>query len=190
MQGNGGRRGRINLHLAAGAAALAFAAAGGGMAVAAPLQEQDGGAVRVDIERGDLAKSLTQLGRQARVQIVFLPDRVRGRRAKALRGSYTVEQALEQLLSGSGLRYQKTPGGAYVVGGPTVEAMEKARDIVQDMDAANGIGANGKADVPEILVVGRRNWTLNLDIPRTADDAQPYVVYTHDELARSGTAGS
>ncbi|MET0310177.1 MAG: TonB-dependent receptor [Sphingomonas sp.] len=189
MQSNGGRRSRINIHLAAGAAALALAAIGSGTAVAAPMQDQGSTAVRVDIPRGDLAKSLTQLGRQARVQIAFLPDRVRGRRAKALRGSYTVEQALEQLLAGTGLRYQKSPGGAYIVGGPTAEAMEKIRDKLEDISAADGRGADGKAEVPEILVVGQRNWTLNLDIPRTADDAKPYVVFTHDELARSGTTG-
>lgn len=171
--------------LITGTAAIALAVAVNGVAMAAPAPGQ-GGAVQVNITGGDLGKALAQLGREAGVQIVFLPDRVRGRKAKALRGTYTVEQALERLLAGTGLRYQKTQGGTYVVGGPTEEALNKARAITDDLSAAGGRDAQGQIVVPEILVVGTRDWTLNLDIPRTQDDAQPYVVFNKEQIARSG----
>jgi len=186
MQTDNQRRARFRGKLAFGAAILALATIDGGVAIAAPAPAQGEPTITVDIPQGDLPKSLTQLGRQAKVQIVFLPDRVRGRRAKALRGTFTIEQALDRLLDGSGLRYQKTAGGAYVVGGPTAETMDRARRVAQDISAAQGIGADGQANVPEILVRGVREWTLNLDIPRTANDAQPYVVFSRQEIQRSG----
>ncbi|HSI20002.1 MAG TPA: TonB-dependent receptor [Sphingomonas sp.] len=186
MQADNQRRARFRGKLAFGAAILALAAIDGGGAIAAPAPAQGDPTINIDIPQGNLPKSLTQLGRQARVQIVFLPDRVRGRRARALRGTFTVEQALDRLLDGSGLRYQKTAGGAYVVGGPTAATMDRARRVVQDLSAAQGIGADGQANVPEILVRGVREWTLNLDIPRTANDAQPYVVFTQKDIVRSG----
>ncbi|MDB5576376.1 MAG: hypothetical protein JWR80_1552 [Bradyrhizobium sp.] len=186
MQANGARRARLRYRLAFGAAALALATIECGAAIAAPAPGQGDPTHNIDIPQGSLPKSLTQLGRQVNVQIAFLPDRVRGRHARALRGTFTVEQALDRLLDGTGLRYQKTAGGSYVVGGPTAEAMDHARRIAQDAGAAQGLGADGQANVPEILVKGVREWTLNLDIPRTANDAQPYVVFTQKDIARSG----
>ena len=173
--------------LAIGVAAIALAVAGSNTASAAPVPAPgQSGIVQVNIAAGDLGKALTQLGREAGVQIAFLPDRVRGRKAKSLRGSYTVEQALERLLDGTGLRFQKTEGGSYIVGGPTEAALNKAREIANELAQADGRNAEGKAIAPDILVVGTRNWTINLDIPRTRDDALPYVTFSHEQIQRSG----
>ncbi len=182
------KRKRVYFHycLTAGAATAALVGAAG-QAVAQVASRQAATAVRIDIARGDLAKSLTQLGRQAGVQIAFLPDRVRGRKAVALHGTFAVEIALERLLNGTGLGYQRSPGGSYIISGLSAETMEKIRDKIEDINAASGRDANGKADVPEILVIGQRDWSLNLDIPRTANDAQPYVVFSHEQIARSGS---
>jgi iron complex outermembrane recepter protein len=174
---------RLRTILSVGCAALALALAGS--AGAAPMPGQSA-PVQVDIARGDLAQALTQLGRTANVQIAFLPDRVRGRKVRALRGSFTVEQALDRLLKDTGLRYQKTSGGTYIVGGPTAETMNKAYKIIGDISAASGREANGREAIPDILVVGKRDWTLNLDIKRTQDDAQPYIVFSKEQIARSG----
>lgn len=181
-------RGRLNHYgLAAGAAAIALGTCMAGVAVAAP-EPAPGQAATVpfNIPAGDLGKAITQLGRQAGVQIAFLPNRVRGLKARTLRGSFTVEQALDRLLDGTGLRYSRTQGGSYIVGGPTPETVRKVRDKIDDITAANGRDADGKIAVPEILVVGTRDWTLNLDIPRTQNDAQPYVVFSREQIARSG----
>lgn len=170
--------------LAVGAAAIALAGGTTGTAHAQSAPEQ--AQVKVDIPAGTLAKSLMLLGRQANVQIAFLPDRVKGRRAARLHGTYTIDEALTRLLNGSTLRYQKTQAGTYVVGGPTADSEEKIRRISENINNAEGREADGKAAIPDILVVGGRNWNLNLDIPRTADDSQPYVVFSHQEIQRSG----
>ncbi|MEJ1962128.1 MAG: Plug domain-containing protein [Gammaproteobacteria bacterium] len=43
---------------------------------------------------------------------------------------------------------------------------------------------SSKRGIPEILVKGQR--TLNVDIKRTADDVQPYVVFDREAIAKSG----
>ncbi|OAH44678.1 hypothetical protein AX777_20635 [Sphingobium yanoikuyae] len=177
---------RVRLLLATGAIALAAGLHAPAYAQASAQRAEAGQTAKVDIPGGDLAKTLTQLGRKYGVQVAFLPDRVRGHRAKAVKGDYSIEQALEHALEGTGLRYQRTQNGTYIVGGPTAENAEKARKLAQDITAAEGIGATGKAEIPDILVTGRRDWTLNLDIPRTVDDAQPYVVFTREQIQRSG----
>jgi hypothetical protein len=172
--------------LLAGTAAITLAVASATAVQAAGAPGQTA-AVQVDIDGGNLGRALAQLGRSARVQIVFLPNRVRGRKVKPLHGSFTVEEALDKLLAGTGLRYQKTTGGSYIVGGPSADAMQRAREKIDDVAASEGRDADGKPAIPDILVTGRRNWTLDLDIPRTQDDAQPYVVFSHEQIERSGS---
>jgi hypothetical protein len=43
---------------------------------------------------------------------------------------------------------------------------------------------DGQAGISEILVVGSRS--QNVDIRRTEDDAQPYVILSGDQIRRSG----
>ncbi len=165
--------------LAASAASLAIAP------VAAVAQEAPGGAFEVRVPAGSLSSSLIALGRQAKVQIVFTPDVVEGRKGKGLRGRMTVEAALGRLLDGSGLSFRKMSGGAYVVSGPSRENLGKAKRIISDLGANQGY-VNGQANIPEILVQGKRSWSLNTDIPRGEDEAQPYTVFSREEIKRSG----
>lgn len=142
--------------------------------------------VRVDIPAGSLSEALIALGQQADVQIAFLPDRVVGRRVKALKGTMTTEQALQRLLSGTLLRYRSLRPGSYVVGGPTDANVREARKTADEASAGSGF-VNGKVGIPEILVIGRRTMTINTDIPRTENEAQPYTVFTSEEIKRSGS---
>jgi len=176
----------VRFLLAGGAAALAVASLSPANAQSQPPGATVSRSERVDIAGGNLAKSLTQLGRQFGVQIAFLPDRVRGHKARPLKGVYTIDQSLQKLLEGTGLRYQRTQSGSYIVGGPSAESYARAKELAGDITAADGIDANGKIAVPDILVVGRRDWNLNLDIPRTANDAQPYIVFDREQILRSG----
>lgn len=69
----------------------------------------------IEIEGGDLAHSLTALGRQTRTELVFDPTIVADRQAPSVRGSMTADRALEYLLSGTGLRHQRTSGDVVLV---------------------------------------------------------------------------
>lgn len=67
------------------------------------------------LERQPLGDSLNRLAQAADVQIMVPPELVRGRTAPALSGRYTVEQALDTLLSGSGLGHRSTRSGVITV---------------------------------------------------------------------------
>lgn len=71
--------------------------------------------VVLTIRAGQLGEALTEFARQSRQQILFSPELVAGKRARALRGTFTAEEALRQLLAGSGLRHTRAPGGAFVI---------------------------------------------------------------------------
>lgn len=167
--------------LAASAAPLAIAPA----AIAA-AQESAGGAVDVRIPAGSLSSALMTLGRESKVQIVFTPEAVEGRTSKAIRGRMTVDAALTRLLAGSGLSFRKTSGGGYVVSGPSKANLDQAKKLASDIATDQGY-LNGQANIPEILVQGTRGWSLNTDIPRSKDEAQPYTVFSREEIRRSGS---
>lgn len=156
-----------------------------GAAPGAAAQEAPGGQVNVNLPAGKLSNALIALGRTAKVQVVFPPDSVAGRKNKALRGRMTVEQALTRLLQDSGLSFKRVGAGSYVVSGPSRANVDKAKRIVSDMGADQGY-VNGQANIPEILVVGQRSWSLNTDIPRGKDEAQPYTVFSREDIRRSG----
>lgn len=62
-----------------------------------------------------LERSLTAVGRQAQVNVVFRPEQVSGKAAEPLKGRFTADAALRRLLVGSGLDVQTTPGGSYLL---------------------------------------------------------------------------
>lgn len=69
----------------------------------------------VQLEAQSLSSALTQLGRQTRTEIIFNPALVRGKRAMAIRGSYSVAEAIDRLIAGHGLRARAASGGAFVI---------------------------------------------------------------------------
>ena len=71
---------------------------GSTMAFAAP--------VTVNIPSQSLASALTELGKQANLQILYSPDQVAGLKSHEVAGSLEPEKALSTLLQGSGIAYQ------------------------------------------------------------------------------------
>lgn len=92
--------------VALGASLLAFAP------VAAAQQQE---AREFSLASQPLGDALNRLAQAADVQILVPPDLVRGRTAPALTGKYTVGQALDRLLAGSGLTHRSTRSGVITV---------------------------------------------------------------------------
>lgn len=69
----------------------------------------------LDIAAQSLDQSILMLGKQSGENIAFPSDLASKLKAPAIKGNYSVEQALEILLKGSGLTTQKTPAGYSVV---------------------------------------------------------------------------
>ncbi|BAP43385.1 TonB-dependent outermembrane ferripyoverdine receptor [Pseudomonas sp. StFLB209] len=106
--GNNGSSPRLSQRLSLLAAALLMA----GTAMA-----QDT-AYQLDIAPQALDQALNALAGQTGSRILFATDIAEGRQAQGLKASLTVEQALQRLVSGSGLQVQKTGDGSYLVSRP------------------------------------------------------------------------
>lgn len=69
----------------------------------------------LDIPAQDMGSSITQLARQAKLQILFSANLVEGRKTQGLKGSYTPEAALRTLLAGSGIAFRANGDGTYAL---------------------------------------------------------------------------
>src|SRR5690348_12312365 len=68
-----------------------------------------------DIPAGSLSSALGAWGAQSDRQVVFAPDLVAGKQTKGASGQYGAEQALTQLLAGTGLAWKRVNGQTYAL---------------------------------------------------------------------------
>ncbi len=165
MDGRGSLQGcRVTFRSGHGGLVRALATAACAWALAAPAWAAERTA-SVAVRAQPLNRALAELGRQAQIEILVSSDTIGDRRAPALRGRLTPSEALERLLAGSGLRFERVEAGVYVVkagrGAPSEET-------------------SGPVALPELLVVGVR--TQNVDQRRDPDDIQPYRVFERSTL--------
>ncbi len=88
----------------------------------AQSQAQAGRTIPFDIPAQPLSQALTAFGRQSGLQIAVDSAAVAGKTSAPVSGSMTAEQALRQLLSGSGLNFQFTSATAVTVAGAPAPA--------------------------------------------------------------------
>jgi iron complex outermembrane receptor protein len=88
----------------------------------------------IDIAAQSLDQSILTLGKQSGENIAFPSDLASKLKAPAIKGNYSVQQALEILLKGTGLTIQKTPAGYSVV--KQVEGKAETLPEVQVKDQA------------------------------------------------------
>lgn len=67
------------------------------------------------IPAGSLSSALSAWGAQSDKQVVFAPDLVTGKRSRGATGQYSAEQALTQLLAGTGLAWKRVNGQIYAL---------------------------------------------------------------------------
>lgn len=130
--------------------ALAFAL---GVPAAAASESRS---YHLSIPSQDLGDALRQLAQTSRQQVIFTGDLVQGRRSPALEGQYTVDEALERMLQGTGLQVRRADHGVLV--------LVRAKDAAQGASpgesgagqgpAAVSVGTDGDAE--QIVVTGSR----------------------------------
>lgn len=176
---------RLRRNTIASALAVALMGAGAGLHVPpAHAQQAAPAAQPYDIPAGDLREALDALAGQGDVSVVYSPELVEGKTTKGLRGRHAPEEALRRLLEGTGLAWDAVNEATFVLKrGPVAApaALDKAQ--------TRGRAASGEEvtkNMPAIMVTGTR--TLNMDITRTEDDAQPYVVFDRETIERSGAS--
>lgn len=148
-----------------------------------------------DVPAGVAPASLKQFAEQAGGHVLYSVDDVTGVKTLAVKGEFTPREALNRMLAGTTLYIDSDPQTeALTVRKETeVEAKNVSRAIAEGSKSArpekssrSDEGADGekvvKLDTFEVF--GRK--TLNMDIQRTRDDVQPYVVFDKNVLADSG----
>jgi outer membrane receptor protein involved in Fe transport len=180
---------------------------------AATVGAQDGSAIRLafNIPAQPLDTALTDFAQATGLQLLVLSDIAHERSAPYVSGSLTPEKALQALLEGSGLRYEfvnartvaisaaddvvrtnaspvSSPEETAQNSGPTEQMLRLAQAEGDGQFAgARGVESEraNKTAVPEVLVEGSR--ILNMDIQRSRDDAQPYVVFDREAIEKAGS---
>ncbi|MET1754969.1 TonB-dependent receptor [Novosphingobium sp. RD2P27] len=112
----------------------------------------------VDVPAQPLATSLMQIGRQTRAEIVYAAADVRGRRATAVHGAYSTEQALRLALRGTGLVARRTAQGAFLVQAEQPQPTPSA-------PTNQTVGAAQDHGIPEIVVTARKRNERAIDVP-------------------------
>ena len=141
-----------------------------------------------DIAAQDLSTALLEFGEQSGVNVAAPRELVRDKRAPAVRGEMEPEEALQKILSGSGLQMSEQSGGGYSItlASAEVESPEPFRVAQLDQeDDVRGVASDeeGRTD-PErredvIVVTGT-------SIRGVVPDSAPVDVFTDLDIARSG----
>ncbi|VVP92283.1 Fe(3+) dicitrate transport protein FecA [Pseudomonas fluorescens] len=145
-------------------------------ALATPAQAQD--KVELDLPGSSLDKALNALARQSSVQIIFASDLTAGKTTQALKGRYTPQQALSQLLERSGLKTRVRDDHTFIiVPAPTLEpAAIKPAEVEYIAPMVIRGDVLGSATDPEVLAYpGSRSMVKDADLQKASvrgvDDA-------------------
>ncbi|SHI32089.1 TonB-dependent siderophore receptor [Pollutimonas bauzanensis] len=156
------------------------------LGLAAPLAQAqaDSPAAQISLPSQPLAQSLNALARQAGLTLIVRPELVAGRSAPAVTGTLTVREALDRLLSGSGLS-ARLDGGSVVV---SPMAAPGAGDV-QVLSQVTVTGSEQTATSPVYGAVARRTSTgvkTDTDILETP---QSVSVVTREQIQLQGATG-
>lgn len=119
---------------------------------------QIGGSLTLMLESQPLPSALRLLGRQAGIDIGFDPALLEGRTAPAVQGTFSVEEAVDRLLAGTGLRARALRGGTLLI------------------EASPGVSVSS---LTEVLVTGSRIRQSD------SETATPLITQTGRDLQRS-----
>jgi iron complex outermembrane receptor protein len=140
--------------------------------------------VNFNLPAGDAGQTLKQFAAQAKREILFPVQRVDTVKTNAVQGELTVREGLDKLLAGTELRaIEDAKTGALVVQRADDPNAPRAAQKDSDRPTSQGKVEDGKLVLDKFEVFGSKS--LNLDLPRTRDDAQPYVVFDHETIANS-----
>lgn len=152
---------------------------------AAPAFAEPAG--RVDIPAGTLHASLARLADQTQQQVLYKAELVANRKAPAVKGVLTSEQALRRLLEGTGISVARIGPNALVL----QDAAARGRDAGAATDrpfgdvAVSGLGSgDGAAGTPAPALLAEV--TVTGSNIRGAAPAAPVRILDRDALDRTG----
>jgi iron complex outermembrane receptor protein len=147
------------------------------IATAGPAAAQ---AKSFDIPAQAAHSGIAELGRQADVQIGVARRDTQGKTSNAVRGQMTVEQALERLLSGTGLRARATGPQTFTVL-PLAGAVSSGDPAhAHTADSQDETGAE-RAPPQDIVVTGSR-------LKASSEGATPVTTFAREKIDQLGAA--
>ncbi len=136
----------------------------------------------LDLPPAPLEQALKTLARQSGTQIVFASAITDGKAAQRLRGDYTVGEALDRLLAGSGLAARRQADGIFTIAPADAPRSEAELPTVTVSASAQREAANG----PVIGYIATRSATgSKTDVP-LAEVPQSISVVTRDRFEAQG----
>ena len=136
----------------------------------------------IDVPAGDLAAALNDLARQSGTQLVYRAEDLKGRRTAGVRGATSADQALEQLLRGSGLVARRDQvSGAVLVARVEPPARRPApAPQAQEASAGSAPAEEPVVEIDTVTVTGSR-------IPRAQiEGPAPITVVTAEQIQANG----
>jgi iron complex outermembrane receptor protein len=83
-----------------------------------PVARADPAQQRIDIPAGDLGAALEYLSTRSGAGLVYRPDQVKGVKTRGVHGALSPEEAVKQLLEGTGLEVSTDSTGAMLIAAP------------------------------------------------------------------------
>lgn len=123
--------------------------------------------VSISIPAQELDLALIQLGQQTKQPLLFDPALVHNKRARAVNGTLTAVEALEQMLEGTTLSFQQTPNGALVLKQQESATRPQSAAVSNLAPATAAKATSEVADgaFQEIVVTARRREESAQDVP-------------------------
>lgn len=143
---------RIRWHL--GSRMLSAALLGSTCAMAATVSTgvhaQAAKQVAFNIPAGSLSGALATFGRQAGLQVTYLPELASAKRAPAISGALTPDQALSRLLAGTGISYRFSGTTTVALSGARVASVQAPIDadgttVLDTITVTSGAGVSAEA---------------------------------------------
>jgi len=113
-----------------------------------------------------LADALRQYGKTANRQLIFSPDLVRGRQARAVQGRYSADEALTALLDGTELTWRRAPAGGIMIVRRTATS--------PPAPAAASAGAEPPRALEEVVVTGTHIRDSEVSVPVLTIDRRAF----------------
>ncbi len=137
-----------------------------------------------NIPASDGERALKSFSQQSGKGVIAATDLARGVKTNAVNGEFTAAEAIGRMLDGTGLVAREDPkSGSFAVRRDSVPNAPRAAQNTSDRPGSNvkvedGIVKMGKFEVFDSKLI-------NAGIPRSRDDAQPYVVFNREQLQNS-----
>jgi len=150
--------------------------------------------IHIDIGPGDAAHALREFASQSRFQILFPQEAIDGKRTPGIEGEFEALEALEHLLSQSGLRAERLNANTVAITvastatsvaniGPQLRSnvLEKVSAESAASNRASAPETRSQPAVEEVVITGSY-------IRGVAPDSSPVTIYSREEIERSGAA--